>query len=183
MLHMTSRTLFVAAVVLVSLPARPTLAAQQDHHMPAGMTHEQHLAQMKKDAELKQHGQAAMGFDQDEATHHFTLTTSGGTIAAIADDAADYVTRDQIRTHLQEIARSFSEGDFEKPLLTHGELPPGVGAMQRLKSSITYTFESTERGGVVRIATSNAQARDAIHEFLRYQITEHRTGDPVTVQK
>jgi hypothetical protein len=55
--------------------------------------------------------------------------------------------------------------------------------MQRLKAAIVYTFEATERGGVVRIVTSNADARDAIHDFLRYQIKEHATGDPVTVQK
>jgi hypothetical protein len=55
--------------------------------------------------------------------------------------------------------------------------------MQSLKSAITYTFESTDRGGRVRFATSNTEARDAIHDFLRYQIKEHATGDPVSVQK
>jgi hypothetical protein len=28
--------------------------------MPAGMSHEEHVAQMKKDAEMKQHGNVAM---------------------------------------------------------------------------------------------------------------------------
>lgn len=151
--------------------------------MPAGMTHEEHMAQMKKEAEMKQHGQMAMGFDQDKATHHFTLTASGGASAVSANDAADQTTREQIRSHLQEIARAFGQGDFEKPLMTHGEMPPGVATMQRLKAAITYTYDATGRGGVVRIATSNADARDAIHDFLRYQIKEHATGDPVTVQK
>jgi hypothetical protein len=151
--------------------------------MPAGMTHEEHMAQMKKEAEMKQHGQMAMGFDQDKATHHFTLTDNGGAIAVSANDAADQTTRDQIRSHLQEIATAFGQGDFQKPLMTHSEMPPGVATMQRLKAAIVYTFEATERGGVVRIVTSNADARDAIHDFLRYQIKEHATGDPVTVQK
>ncbi len=56
-------------------------------------------------------------------------------------------------------ARSFAEGDFEKPLMTHGEMPPGVATMQRLKAKITYTYD-----------------------FLRYQIREHATGDPLTVR-
>jgi hypothetical protein len=55
--------------------------------------------------------------------------------------------------------------------------------MQRHQSEITYTFERSERGGIVRIATANADALNAIHDFLRYQIKEHATGDPVSVQK
>ena len=174
---------FSAAFAVVSLPFVSAVAAQQHPAMPAGMTHEEHMAQMKKEAEMKQHGQMAMGFDQDKATHHFTLTANGGAISVSANDAADQTTRDQVRSHLQEIAQTFGQGDFQKPLMTHSEMPPGVATMQRLKTAITYTFEATERGGVVRIATSNADARDAIHDFLRYQIKEHATGDPVSVQK
>jgi hypothetical protein len=170
------------ALLLAGLPFASVVAAQHPA-MPAGMTHEEHMAQMKKEAEMKQHGQMAMGFDQDKATHHFTLTANGGAIAVGANEAADLVTRDQIRAHLQEIAKTFGQGDFEKPLMTHSEMPPGVATMQRLKAAITYTFEATERGGLVRIATSNADALDAIHDFLRYQIKEHATGDPVTVRK
>ena len=147
------------------------------------MTHEQHMAQMKKEAEMKQHGQMAMGFDQDKATHHFTLTITGGVIAITANDGADQATGDQIRTHLREIAQSFARGDFEKPLMTHSEMPPGVTTMQRLKAAITYRFEATKDGGFVRITTSNADAREAIHDFLRYQIKEHATGDPISLQK
>ena len=174
---------FCTVFALVSLPFVSVVAAQQHPAMPAGMTHEEHMAQMKKDAEMKQHGQMAMGFDQDKATHHFTLSAKGGAIAVGANDAADQSTRDQIQAHLQEIAAAFGRGDFEKPLMTHGEVPPGVSGMQRHKSEITYTFERSERGGIVRIATPNADALNAIHDFLRYQIKEHATGDPVTVQK
>src|SRR5436190_7968476 len=100
---------------LVAVCALPGIVLAQDHpKMPAGMTHEQHQAQMKKEAELKEHGQMAMGFDQDKATHHFALTPKGGTIAVTANDPADATTRDQIRTHLQEIATAFAKGDFEK---------------------------------------------------------------------
>ena len=132
---------------------------------------------------MKQHGQMAMGFDQDKATHHFTLTTNGGVIAVTANDAADEATRDQIRVHLQEITRSFAHADFEKPLMTHGEMPPGVAGMQRHQHEITYSFASSDRGGSVRIVTANGDALSAIHDFLRYQIREHATGDSVTVHQ
>jgi hypothetical protein len=174
---------FFSVFLLGSLPLVPVVASQQHPAMPAGMTHEQHMAQMKKEPEMKQHGQMAMGFDQDKATHHFTLTVTGGTIAVDANDPADQMTRDQIQAHLEEIAAAFGHGDFEKPLMTHGEVPPGVSGMQRHKGEIVYTLERTERGGIVRIASTGADALNAIHDFLRYQIKEHATGDVVSVQK
>jgi hypothetical protein len=54
--------------------------------------------------------------------------------------------------------------------------------MKRLAGRIRYSFEQTARGGVVWIDTDDAAARGAVYEFLRYQITEHATGDPLTVQ-
>lgn len=151
-------------------------AAAQHPQMPQGTSHEQHMAEMKK------RGNAAMGFDQDKTAHHFLLARDGGSIEVGARAADDEQSRQQIRTHLREISEAFGRGDFEKPLATHGEMPPGVGTMQQLKGAITYTFEETEQGGRVRIRTSDAKALAAVHEFLRYQIKEHATGDPTTVK-
>jgi hypothetical protein len=148
------------------------VAAAQHSTMPAGMTHEQHLEQMKKDAAVKEHGQQAMGFDQDTTTHHFTLEANGGAIAVDVNVPSDATGIEQIRSHLKEIAVAFRQGDFAKPLMTHGEEPPGVLTLQRLKAQLTYTYADTPRGGIVRIATSNAQALEALHAFLRYQIRE-----------
>jgi hypothetical protein len=77
----------------------------------------------------------------------------------------------------------FKEGDFSAPMFTHGEVPSGVPAMTQLKGDITYTFEKSERGGRVRIATANPEAVKAIHEFLRYQIKDHQTGDSLQMDK
>ena len=51
--------------------------------------------------------------------------------------------------------------------------------MQRLNQSIAFAFQETDRGARVVIETSNAYAIAAIHDFLRYQIREHATGDPL----
>jgi ubiquinone/menaquinone biosynthesis C-methylase UbiE len=168
-------TAFTLSVFFLSV-----VAAAQHSTMPAGMTHEQHLEQMKKDAAVKEHGQQAMGFDQDTTTHHFTLEANGGAIAVDVNVPSDATGIEQIRSHLKEIAVAFRQGDFAKPLMTHGEEPPGVLTLQRLKAQLTYTYADTPRGGIVRIATSNAQALEALHAFLRYQIREHKTGDPLT---
>lgn len=50
--------------------------------------------------------------------------------------------------------------------------------MTRLKAWIHYQYEATDRGGLVRITTSDPQALAAVHTFLQAQIADHRTGDP-----
>jgi hypothetical protein len=79
------------------------------------MTHEEHQAQMRKEAETKRRGAEGMGFDQDKTTHHFRLTTEGGLISVAANSAEDTASRDQIRMHLKVIAEQFQRGDFGKP--------------------------------------------------------------------
>lgn len=151
--------------------------------MPPGMTHEDHLAQMRKEADLKQRGEATMGFDQNTSTHHFTLTPDGGSIEVAANDPSNATSVAQIRTHLAAIATEFAKGNFEAPFATHGETPPGLSTLQERRNSIRYRYEDSPRGGRVVIATPDGKARSAIHAFLRYQIREHATGDPLTVGK
>jgi hypothetical protein len=42
---------------------------------------------------------------------------------------------------------------------------------------------SEKGGGLVRLRTENAEALAAIHEFLRFQIKDHQTGDSLEVEK
>jgi hypothetical protein len=168
--------------VFVSFALAPAAAAFAQHStMPPGMTHQEHQAQLQKEAELKRRGAAAMGFDQGRTTHHFRLLADGGAIEVAANDTSDAASRDQIRAHMKEIAKEFANGDFAKPFATHGEAPPGVKSMQERKTNLRFTYEETAAGGRVRISTTDATARNAVHEFLRYQIREHSTGDSLEV--
>jgi hypothetical protein len=133
--------------------------------------------------EMDKRGDRAMGFSQSKTAHHFLLERDGGSIEVEASDPADQSSRDQIRQHLARIAREFAAGNFDAPLLTHAQTPPGVPAMKRLKAEIKYAFEKTERGGRVLIRTSSPEALTAIHDFLRFQIQEHGTGDPLEVSR
>jgi hypothetical protein len=119
-----------------------------------------------------------MGFDAAKTTHHFRLSPEGGSIEVTANDAVDTKSRDEIRMHLGHIAKRFQDGDFDIPMFVHDQTPPGVPAMKRLKSEISYKYEETDAGGRVLIATKNAEALAAVHDFLRFQIREHHTGDP-----
>jgi hypothetical protein len=137
--------------------------------------------QQTKHEEMNKRGDHVMGFDHMKTTHHFRLLRDGGEIEVAANSADDAESRDQIRMHLGHIAKMFAAGDFNAPMLIHEQTPPGVPAMKRLKSEIEYEFEQTERGGKVHITTKNSEALKAIYAFLRFQITEHQTGDPLEV--
>jgi len=137
----------------------------------------------KRAAGVPERGDHVMGFDHAKTTHHFLLTPAGGRIEAESNDPADTESRDQIRMHFTHIAKMFSEGDFEAPMLIHEKAPPGVPVMKKLKSAIRYDFEPSERGGAIVITTKNARALEAVHEFLRFQIDDHKTGDSTAIQK
>jgi hypothetical protein len=132
-------------------------------------------------AEMNERGDRVMGFSQAKTTHHFRLLEDGGSIEVGANDPDDAASRDQIRQHLKDIAGAFSEGKFQAPAEIHEQTPPGVPVMQELKAAIDYRFEPTENGGRVRITTADGRALDAVHEFLRFQIEDHQTGDPLNV--
>lgn len=135
----------------------------------------------QKHHEMVERGNAAMGFDAEKTTHHFLLSETGGTIEVSANDPKDDASRDAIRHHMEHIAQKFKAGDFDIPMLVHDQVPPGVPTMKRLKAAIRYQYVETERGARVVISTRNREALAAIHDFLRFQIEEHRTGDPTEV--
>lgn len=168
---------------MIPFVAAALLLAGQHPQMPAGMSHEEHLKQMQKDAEMKKRGAEAMSFDQDATTHHFRLAPAGGSIEVTVNDKSDEKTIAAIRGHLRSIAGEFSEGRFDKPFQTHGEVPPGVVEMQASRRDIAYRYEDLPEGGAVRIETNDATALEAVHAFLRYQITEHQTGDSLQYKR
>ncbi len=128
-------------------------------------------------------GDHEMGFSHDKTAHHFRLYADGGAIEADARDAQDTASRDAIRSHIAHIAKLFAAGDFEIPMLIHAQNPPGAETMKRLREAIQYKLENTECGGRIRITTKNAEALQAVHSFLRFQISDHQTGDPPEISK
>ena len=127
-------------------------------------------------------GEKAMGFSQTATTHHFRLLPDGGFVQVQANDANDTTNRDHIRMHLQMQAKKFAAGDFSLSEMTHDRVLPGTPEMQKLKSSINYKYEEIERGGRLRITSKDAAAIAAIHDFLKFQIADHKTGDAPTVK-
>ncbi len=155
---MTSR-----AALLVLLAA--TFSFTQDHQ------------QMDHQAALNQHGDQVMGFSHETTTHHFVLTADGGLIEARANDIKDTASLNQIRAHFQHIARLFADGNFNAPLLVHSTNVPGTATVSRLKSDLHWDMQELPRGARITITADNKEALDAVHDFLRFQIADHNTGD------
>jgi hypothetical protein len=157
-----------AALLIAGAP----LASAQDHdHCPMAGTQESGSAVDRRHDD-------ATGVGHDRSEHHFRLAKDGGSIRLEVKDAADTASRERIRAHLQAISRAFAAGDFSMPMQIHDQTPPGVELMTARKGAIRYSYAATGRGGVVTISSDDAEARDAIHSFLRFQISEHGTGDP-----
>ena len=128
-------------------------------------------------------GDHVMGFSHDKATHHFRLYADCGAIEVQVNDAKDTATRDAIQGHFSHIAKMFAEGDFTAPILIHSQNPPGSETMKRLRDKIDYRLQDTASGARIRITTQNPEALKAVHAFLRFQISEHQTGDTTGMTK
>jgi len=173
------------AVVLSGLSQQLSAAAHDPAHKSQKNEecplHAQHMKdQAAEDEEFKamnERGARSMGFDQYKTTHHFRRLDNGGAIEVTVNNESDQTNLDGIRKHLRKVAKEFSEGNFSAPLATHNELPPGTAEMGVMKAKITYSYEELPNGARVRIATADADALHAIHQFFDYQIREHRTAD------
>ena len=55
--------------------------------------------------------------------------------------------------------------------------------MKQLNKKISYQVQNTAQGAEISITTDDPDAIQAIHDFLKFQIEDHRTGDPLEVQK
>jgi hypothetical protein len=124
----------------------------------------------------------AMGFSRETVTPHFRLYNSGGAIEVYANDSADAKTRDGIRLHLAQITKMFRDGNFSVPLFIHNAIPPGTPTMSKLHDQIRYIYSDMPQGAKISIASKNKEAVDAVHDFLRFQITDHKTGDSLDIR-
>ena len=165
----------LAAALLVAFTVAP-MRAQQTQTPPKATPADPH-------AQMNMRGAEVMGFDQDTTTHHFLLYADGGRIDVGANDAADTKNRDAIRSHLPHIAMMFGMGDFSAPMMVHGIDVPGTKLLAANKDKVHFAYAETPKGGRVYIVTNDAATLEAVHAFMRYQITDHKTGDPLTVTR
>jgi hypothetical protein len=155
------------------------LAAQDMQTCPMRKEHMKDAAQHQADVE--KYGDEAMGFPHDKTSHHFRLYSDGGAIEVTVNDSKDSQNEQAIRSHLTHIITMFSNGEFSLPMFIHDQAPPGVPVMKEKRADISYSFDELPAGGRVRIKTANPEALKAIHDFIRFQIADHHTGDTTDI--
>jgi hypothetical protein len=133
-------------------------------------------------AALNQHGDQVMGFSHEKTTHHFVLTADGGLIEVRTNDIRDAASLRQIRSHFQHIVSMFAAGNFNAPMLVHSQNVPGTATMTRLKADLHWDLQEIPRGARITITADNKETLDAVHDFLRFQIADHQTGDCTAVR-
>ena len=117
------------------------------------------------------------GMAHDSSHHNFRSLKDGGAIELRANDPNDAAMIDVIRKHLRDIHASFAKNDFSAPMFVHGETPDGVADMKKLSDRIEYHYEDVDAGGRVSMTSTDRRAVAAIHRFVKFQISEHRSGD------
>lgn len=181
MTRMTTLRLAPLALVSALVFACPSGAIAQEPDAATCPMHAEHMAMKTHEhaAEVDSRGDEVMGFSHAATTHHFRLLADGGAIEISANDPQDTASLAAIRSHLTIAAAAFAKGDFAMPLAIHGETPAGAPTLAGHAADIDYRYEETPHGARVHLLAKTPETLAAIHEFLRYQITEHRTGDPL----
>lgn len=138
--------------------------------------HDKHAAHRRDSAfaALQERGKKVMGVDQYTSSHAFESLPDGGRIE-LQRDVDDTAGVRVIREHLRDVARRFTSGDFSLSQMVHGNHEiPGVKAM-RASRTISYEYRELPRGGEVRLTSKDTRAIQAIHAFLEFQRSDHRT--------
>ena len=123
------------------------------------------------------------GFDSDRVTRHFYVLKNGGAVEITAKDPNDEATIKAIQAHLKKESDQLAKGSFEIFTNIYGRTPENAPQLKKLRDDVTYAMVPQENGAVLRMLTVNPAAKSAIHDNLRFQIDQWKTGDPTTPQE
>jgi hypothetical protein len=118
-------------------------------------------------------GDIAMGFNQNNIVHRFLGTPVGGEIIITAINGSDRQTINQIKNHITEIQKEFSEGNFTKPFFIHAQEVPGTKVMTQKKELIKYEVLEMSNGSSLLLTTNDKDLIGAINQFMEFQAREH----------
>ena len=169
-------TLFLAAalaLVSIALPLSSSgfvaaIATDDQHHMTTNSNNNNTMSMS-----MMERGNIAMGFNQTKITHNFKSSPTGGEIIITALLNNDTETIKQIKNHILDIQKEFSQGNFTKPFFIHAQQVPGTKIMSEKKNLIKYSILDMKNGSALILTTSDKQLIDAIGQFMNFQATAH----------
>ncbi|WP_151476075.1 aspartate carbamoyltransferase [Streptomyces albicerus] len=122
---------------------------------------------------VAERGRTVMPFDLEQTTHHFTPTRTGGVQDVVADQPDDEKQIDLIRTHLQQEAEAFSQGDFGDPAQIHGDSMPGLAELEDGHERIEVRYRERPDGATLTYDTEEPALVDALHDWFEAQLSDH----------
>ncbi len=133
-----------------------------------------HMNMNMNQAEMLKRGDIAMEFNQSKISHQFIVTRDGGQIKISALDSNDNQTVFQIKEHVKNIQKEFSEGNFNRSSFIHSTAVPGTDVMTDKKELIDYGIVEMNNGSSLILKTNNTEVIDAISKFMEFQAVEHK---------
>jgi len=122
---------------------------------------------------MMERGDIAMGFNQNKIIHQFVATPVGGKIVVMSLNNTDIQTIKEIKNHIIEIQREFSNGNITKPFFIHAQEVPGTKVITEKKYLIKYDILEMNNGSSLLLTTNDKELIDAINQFMKFQAREH----------
>jgi hypothetical protein len=119
-------------------------------------------------------GAQVMPFSLAATIHVFTKTADGGTQRVLARQPQDAGQVIQIRAHLRELQRQFTQRDFSAPERIHGAGMPGLAQLRQAPpAALAIDYREIEAGAQLRYTTTDPQLRAALHAWFDAQLADH----------
>jgi hypothetical protein len=122
---------------------------------------------------LMERGDIAMGFNQSKITHQFIATSDGGKIIITALNSSDSQTIKEIKNHILDIQKEFSNGNFTKPFFIHSQEVPRTKVMSEKKDLINYDILEMDNGSSLLLTANDKDLISAIKQFMEFQARKH----------
>ena len=106
---------------------------------------------------MMERGNIAMGFNQSKIAHQFIATPDGGKVVVTTLNNSDSQTIKEIRNHITDIQKEFSEGNFTKPFFIHAQEVPGTEVMTEKKNLIRYNILEMNNGSTLLLTTNDKE--------------------------
>ncbi len=135
------------------------------------------------DKDLNSRFSKTLGTDIGRVVQHYYLVKNGGVIEFTAKDANDTTTISALQKYMDTQKDLFEKGKNDADADVHGKVPDGIPNLKRLRNEITFFAVKNDDGAALRMFSVNDQARQAIQDFLKFEINEHKTGDPLVVEQ
>ena len=123
--------------------------------------------------EVRQKGAQVMPFTLDKTVHVFDKTDTGGVQRVLVRGHAPEQLA-MIRSHLRDIAKSFTRRDFSQPMHIHGADMPGLAEMKAAKADeLRATYHELPNGAEIVYSSQAPRFVTAIHRWFDAQLGDH----------